>query len=328
MLRKVGGEANTKTASLQAQPKPASSIRDALGRSFPLLRRADDNFLRQSGCVSCHNNSLFAMTVEAARRNGWQPIESDATRHRKTIAPYIEAWRDRVLQGIGIPGGSDTVSYILVGLQAVGYAPDEATDALAYYLLGRQRPDGAWRVQTGRPPVESSDIQVTAMSLRSLQAYAPKAQNAKYQRAVLLAKSWLEGAQPRSTEDRAFQLLAFAWAGAASELRLRAGQALLKEQRPDGGWGQIPSLPSDAYATGQAMVALRENSMLDVTAPQYQRGVRFLLDTQLEDGSWYVRSRSIPFQPYFESGFPHGEDQWISAAATNWAAMALLHGLK
>ena len=142
----------------------------------------------------------------------------------------------------------------------------------------------------------------------------------------MLAKSWLEGAQPRSTEDRAFQLLGFAWAGAAREPRLRAGQALLKEQRPDGGWGQLPSLPSDAYATGQAMVALRENGLAHAAAPQYERGVRFLLDTQFEDGSWYVRSRSVPFQPYFESGFPHGEDQWISAAATNWAVMALSSG--
>jgi hypothetical protein len=36
-----------------------------------------------------------------------------------------------------------------------------------------------------------------------------------------------------------------------------------------------------------------------------------------------VKGRSIPFQPYFESGFPYGHDQWISAAATNWATMAL-----
>jgi hypothetical protein len=55
----------------------------------------------------------------------------------------------------------------------------------------------------------------------------------------------------------------------------------------------------------------------------YQRGIRYLLKTQLEDGSWYVTSRSLPFQPYFESGFPHGRDQWISIAASNWAAMAL-----
>jgi len=36
-----------------------------------------------------------------------------------------------------------------------------------------------------------------------------------------------------------------------------------------------------------------------------------------------VRTRSFPFQPYKESGFPHGKDQWISAAGTSWAAMAL-----
>ena len=194
MLRKAGGESNSKSASLRAQPKPASSIRDALGRTFPLLRRADDGFLRQSGCVSCHNNSLFAMTVETAKQSGWQTLESDAARHRKTIAPYIEAWRDRALQGVGIPGGSDTVSYLLVGLQAIGYVPDDATDALAYYLLGRQRPDGAWRVQAGRPPMESSDIEVTATSLRALQAYGQRALKPKSDRAVGLAKLWLEGA--------------------------------------------------------------------------------------------------------------------------------------
>jgi len=37
----------------------------------------------------------------------------------------------------------------------------------------------------------------------------------------------------------------------------------------------------------------------------------------------YVRSRSLPVQPYFDSDFPHGRDQFISAAATNRAVMAL-----
>ena len=48
-----------------------------------------------------------------------------------------------------------------------------------------------------------------------------------------------------------------------------------------------------------------------------------MLKTQLADGSWYVRHRSVPLQPYFESDFPHGHDQWISAAATGWATKAL-----
>jgi hypothetical protein len=55
----------------------------------------------------------------------------------------------------------------------------------------------------------------------------------------------------------------------------------------------------------------------------YQRGTQYLMNLQLEDGSWYVRTRAVAIQPYFDSDFPHASDQFISAAATNWAAMAL-----
>ena len=54
-----------------------------------------------------------------------------------------------------------------------------------------------------------------------------------------------------------------------------------------------------------------------------RRGVLFLLRTQHEDGSWRVKSRAPKLQPYFQSGFPYDGDQWISAAGTAWAAIAL-----
>ncbi len=59
------------------------------------------------------------------------------------------------------------------------------------------------------------------------------------------------------------------------------------------------------------------------TDPVYQKGVDYLLRTQAADGTWHVKSRSIWLQPYFESGFPYGQDQFISTAGTAWAAMAL-----
>ena len=62
---------------------------------------------------------------------------------------------------------------------------------------------------------------------------------------------------------------------------------------------------------------------LSVADPAYRRGTQFLLKTQLADGSWFVQSRSLPVQAYFESGFPHGRSQFISCAATSWATMAL-----
>jgi hypothetical protein len=51
--------------------------------------------------------------------------------------------------------------------------------------------------------------------------------------------------------------------------------------------------------------------------------MKWLLNHQQEDGSWWVQTRALGFQPAFDAGFPHGHDQWISSAATNWAAMAL-----
>ena len=101
------------------------------------------------------------------------------------------------------------------------------------------------------------------------------------------------------------------------------GKDLLSAQRPDGGWSQNRNLASDAYATGEALSALREAGILAASDAAYQKGVKFLMDTQAADGSWYVRSRAPKFQPYFQSGFPHDHDQWISASATAWAVMAL-----
>jgi hypothetical protein len=56
--------------------------------------------------------------------------------------------------------------------------------------------------------------------------------------------------------------------------------------------------------------------------------VAFLLKTQRADGTWAIKTRSKPFQPYYESGFPHGKDQFISIAATGWATAALAAAMK
>lgn len=52
-------------------------------------------------------------------------------------------------------------------------------------------------------------------------------------------------------------------------------------------------------------------------------GLEYLLKSQAKDGSWQVQTRSLPIQPYLESGFPYGYHQWISSAGISWAAMAL-----
>jgi hypothetical protein len=323
LLLKAGATDVPGPAGPSTKPAPAASIRAAIDRTVPLLQKTDGVFLKKSGCVSCHNNTLTAMTVAAARGKGIPVNEEAARQNLKTIATFIDGWRDRAFQGVGIPGDADTVSYILLGLGAEKYPADAATDAMAYFLRRTQAANGQWRIFAHRPPLESNDIQVTVASMRALQLYGLNAARAESNKSVGRAAAWLAGATAKTTEERAFRLLGLGWTGASKDAIQNAGRLLAAEQRTDGGWSQIPTLTSDAYATGQALVALAESGVLATTDLAYKRGVQFLLNTQFEDGSWFVKTRAIALQPLFEIGFPHGRDQWISAAATNWAAMAL-----
>jgi hypothetical protein len=69
--------------------------------------------------------------------------------------------------------------------------------------------------------------------------------------------------------------------------------------------------------------ALHHAGGLKVDTQAYRAGVSFLLKSQLADGTWRVKTRSRPIQQYFESGFPHEKDQFISISASGWATAAL-----
>ena len=111
------------------------------------------------------------------------------------------------------------------------------------------------------------------------------------------------------------QILGLVWAGHTAP----AGRVkeLVGKQRTDGGWGQTDYHQSDAFATGEALWALHESGMAS-SDPVYRRGVDFILRTQQEDGTWHVVSRSFGFQPYFQSGFPYEQDQWIRRREPPW----------
>ena len=307
---------------------PAASARAAVERSLPLLQQTDVTFLKKSGCVSCHHNSLTAMSVAAARESGLKVNLAIARQQAVETAAYLDRWRDRALQGITVGGASATIGYVLVGLTFEHYPADAATDAMARYVLSQQLPNGSWRLISHRPPMESSTIQITATSMRALQVYAPASRRGEYQQAIDRAAAWIAQAAPANNEDYVFQLLGLYWSGAPSNVLRERGAGLLARQREDGGWAQLVTMQSDAYATGQALYALVQSGAIPATDSAYTRGVRFLLKTQFADGSWFVPSRSLPIQPHFESGFPFGKHQFISAAGTNWATAALALGLR
>ena len=298
----------------------------ALRRSLPLVEASASEYPRQRECFSCHHQALPAMTGHVARRKGLLGTEA-ATRDARFTADYFSARVAELRQGRGVPGGPYTAGYALRTLVDQHWPRDAAVDALVTYLVDRQRDDGSWRIQTHRPPLEDSDFTATALAVDGLRRWPDTLPEADRNARIASARAWLLAHEPQSTEDHVFRLWGLAWSGADDDVVDQAAAALAKRQRDDGGWAQLDTLESDAYATGQALSVL-----LDLRTPRLadaarSRGIDHLLQTQQADGSWHVRTRNKPIQTYFESGFPHGQDQFLSIAATCWANGALLSTL-
>ena len=320
-----------KTSEMRApvlKARRENTLQSAIQASLPLIQVADANFIPKAACSSCHNNSFAAMAVGAARKSGFQVDEANAAQQVKANVFGLVKLRDLLHQGSMVGEGDffapSVMAYILIGLDAQHYEPDLNTDAVAMFLKSRQSPNGEWLYTAAdqRPPICSGYIAQTALAMRALQLYAPRTDRAAYDRAIQLAAAWLANAQSTDNEDRSSRLMGLAWAKLDRDATRKAMRELLAGQRSDGGWSDLDSMQSSAYATGKSLYAL-QIAGLPASDAAYEHAVQFLLKTQLEDGSWYVRTRALALQPYFDAGFPHGFDQWISAAATSWATYAL-----
>ena len=232
-----------------------------------------------------------------------------------------------MLGNCSVFGFLGNVTYGLFGLAEDGVAPSAETDAVTSCLSGLQKPDGSWEGGDTRPPLAGRNPFVyTALAVRGLKVYAPPGRQEDTTARIVRAREFLRRVSPVDTQEEAFKLLGLVWAAGSRVDVTNQMRRLLALQHRDGGWSQLPTMPSDAYASGQALYALRVAGAA-ASSDSYRKGVQYLLRTQLEDGTWYVRSRAIGFQPYVDSGFPHGPDQFISAAATAWAVIALSHAL-
>jgi hypothetical protein len=290
-------------------------VREAATRAVRLIDRTSASFLTMRDCFTCHGQTFSAMVLRDARKVG---IEIDERNFKRQYERAFEA-----LGGTRV----DTIGYALWALDIGQHAPDDKTEAMVEYILNDQKDLGRWKTTVDRPPAEASDFTTSYVALRGINRYGNAKQREAIARRAAAVEQWLESANAADTEDQVFRLRL------AHELKLpsdkvdRFVQKLLSQQDAAGGWSQKRGMKPDAYATGSVLVALRETGRLCGQHPAWLRGLGYLLQTQKPDGSWHVESRAKPIQEYFESGFPHGKDQFISAFATGWATEALLMSL-
>jgi ankyrin repeat protein len=305
-------------ASLLGRQDP----RPAAQKSIDLLQRASASFFQGGGCGSCHSANVTSIAVNAAKANGIPVNEQAKAAEIKGATLAFASFEQPLLQR-GDPPAIDILTYAVLQLASENTPAGPTTDAVVHNLMAQQRQAGNWHMGgITRPPTMDGDISRTAVAIRAVALYAPAGRKAEAQRRIERAAQWLASAPVRTTEDLNMQLLGQKWAGVPHRQWLPGLRKLAALQREDGGWAQTPDLASDAYATGLALYTMRQLDV-PVNDPVWQRGVQYLLTTQAADGSWHVKSRAPKFQPYFDTIFPYGGDQWISNWATAWSATAL-----
>ena len=329
LLREAGGKSMAKASTPPPAVAAPRSVREAVEAAIPRLQPVSKRFFDNYGCISCHNHSLPSVAVTHARTQG---VMVDATMATHPDKETLEEWtplRESAIQGTCLDQGGFVaiVSYGLFAMAENGVAPNRVTDAMALCLARTQNDDGSWNQKDARPPLSGGPIVYTALVLHDLGIYLPAGRRNEWKTRFERGRAFLRKAQPMNTQEAAFLLMGLHWAGEPTQDVQRLRDRLLALQRPDGGWADKPTMSPDPYATGQALHALHVAGV-PVSQEEYRKGVQYLLRTQREDGTWFMPTRAFGFQPYFDSGFPYGADQFISTAASSWATLALDHVLE
>jgi N-acyl-D-amino-acid deacylase len=329
LTTKVTGTAGTRLiavpieSSVSTQAVDVDSVRSSITLALPLIQRGADGSAEKRECFTCHNQALPVFAMAHAKAKGFEIHEESL--HRQTLHTYEHLKRglENYRKGKGQGGGTLTAGYALWALEEAEWKQDEITETVAAFLGEFQKEDVRWHHHSGRPPSSDSDFTATYVALRALDQFATKETLDVYQDRKKQIATWLSQNPGADTEDFVFRLGSMHYTGCSDELTKHAVQTLLSLQREDGGWGQSKELASDAYATSTVLFSLLRYGDINRDHDAIKGGVSFLLSNQQSDGSWLVKTRAKPFQTYYESGFPHGTDQFISIAASSWAVVAM-----
>jgi hypothetical protein len=329
-----------------AKPIAAQALHRSVQQSLAFLERDGLTWIKERGCASCHHVPFLLWTHNEAKRRGF-PVD----------AQKLEGWVNWTLVDMlarGDGGGLETLAQVLLGRDRSSPWREKPPrhnktvdpfETLWGLLLEKQKPDGSFpsEGQRGFPEEISTSWALLALASRD-SGKAPKdvtegmkeygfgpgltSQLRKLDERKVAgenrALAWLKtGKTDESTEALLLRMLvAEKFSDAARSTAMR--KELIARQNADGGWAyQSDHKKSDAFATGQALFALAavgseaDNAVVD-------RGRRYLLETQQQDGSWLVASRSIHSDEASDA-YLKRTDKVYSYWGTAWAILGLLH---
>lgn len=311
------------TVTAQEASNQATEVSSAIDRGVGFLAKDALKWKADHNCVSCHHAALVVWALNESKLRGHTVDEAVLTEMTKWMAES-GAGVVGVPRPKDIPRAFNTKAvYFALGLSSVP-KPDESTQKGLKLMLGTiekdQLENGSWAAwpETRPPLFGRSDDSMSSLAILALMPSAAAGDEA----AVAARDKAVQWLTTTKTDDDpqsiALRLMILAKLGRPSADLQPYVQRITERQNSDGGWSQTKDMPSDAWATGQALYAL-SHAGSKPDDPVIARGQAFLVKTQQPDGSWSMTSRPVDNKPDGKGGGPIP----ITGGGSAWGVIGL-----
>lgn len=305
-------------ATPDTEAPSVEQVRATIQRGIPYIEEKGVWWITEKKCVTCHRTGNMVWSLGAARQRGFAVSEKlDEWFNwsiEKSLAKNDQGNFDGALNKEG-------VAQLLLARDLFASAADrtQSYQQLAGLVVEGQQADGSWKPGGQLPGQKRAAVETTDVTTMWL---------------ALALAGVSNGSDPPGELDKAIKHIGASTPGKSTEwyavrlllaLRLcdqatttQIVEMLRGQQQADGGWGWIAGEESDALGTGLSLYALLRAGV-GREDPAIQRGQRFLIATQRDDGSWPVRGTKANKKKSIEETAVY----W----GTAWAALGLIESL-
>jgi squalene-hopene/tetraprenyl-beta-curcumene cyclase len=308
------------TVDARAQDRDVD-VKATINRGLSFLAKDSVAFKQMKQCYECHHAPFTIWALNEGKKQGYavdEEVLADMTswvigedflaRLIKERAPEEEIVFNEapLLLALGIEAGNTNDK-------------QDGLKKLLASVVNDQGKDGSWkRVKEARPILSSPDT-LTMLVLLALSAPNAPDLGQEGKTAREKALQWLLTTKPDDElQPTVLSLILWRRLGRPDSEWKPLEQQLRSAQNEDGGWSQLKSGESDAYATGQALYALAEAGVPKDDAA-IRSALSFLAKSQREDGAWAMTSRAIMGNGKVATKF-----EPITHAGSAWAVMGLV----
>lgn len=303
-----------------------SQMEKAISKGLPFVAKKGDSWIESKKCMSCHRVAFTAWSHVEAKKAGISVDESQVNEwidwcNENLFEPFPE--KDQKFPG------EQTIERNLSGAaQVLALAKNwESTNdqkehqlKIIQKLKKGQQKNGGWNPK-GQLPGQKRKLAETAQVITLWNSVAliniAEQEHVDAGEIDPLIESAKKFVNPygdgESTEWLALRSL-FATRTGDDKTGAKFLEKTFSVQNSDGGWGWIAGEESDVLATAQVIYALSEMKH-DLNSAAVQKAVRYLIESQTEQGNWQVKGT----KEKAKRRFTETANYWGSA----WAIIAL-----